>query len=484
MASAVMVVVMILALFAFSLAAAAAISLAVTFVICAGCAAVVSRASMARIGVTLIVIFSFTASWDDVSLGGVKPRLPLLVLGLVMLLVGYGIRNPPHIPWWIHIFAAAATAVTIIQFFFPISEQYLNTRYLTSEAGQALLRRPAAFPTLLSVLFNAYAVPIGIVLACMYVPKALRWIIVAYVSGVAVSCLAAYLGFEGNDLLLRPFVSVVPPAGTRALGFASHPLHLATSAVFATGLACWMAAQSGWATKWVGRISVVILALGLYASGSRGGSAAGILLIALCAFLLPTIRRRIHVVVAAVAVLLAGIIGFTPALGTAILKTTRLYGGTTNEVSDVGRGQVLQQGLGDFRESPIYGIGVRYISEAHTLYAGVLASGGLIFFAAYLAFTIGSLRAVASTLLVDRALGGALLATLIASLAYWAVADEFSIASVEAVYGFVLALTLLVPAKAATSRVELRRLRRRHRPSATGWAAVGSASIRQSSTNS
>jgi hypothetical protein len=289
------------------------------------------------------------------------------------------------------------------------------------------------------LLFNNYAVPAVIVLACMYAPRALRWIVTAYVTGVALSSIAGYLGYLGHpwlvDLVAQPVT-----VGFRAQGFTSHSLHLATSEVMAISLACWLALQRAWWSKWFGRMSVPAMLLGLYASGSRGGTVAGVLGIGLCAVLLPAVRRRLHVVIASVLAGVAATINFVPAVGERILHTTRLLGSADAAVSDIGRGEVLQQGLSDFAHSPVFGIGVRYIAEAHVLYVGVLASGGLIFFLGYLLFNIGSFKAVRRAAETDRALSAALLATLVCSLFYWTVADDFQVASVEIIYGLIIAV--------------------------------------------
>ncbi len=444
-------VAVVLLIFAAGLQQPAQVALIVALLIALVCAGVIARASMPTVGVWSIVLFTFTASWDQASVGGVKPRMLFLVLGLLLLVLGYAINHRPSVPWWIHVYALAAALVTLIQAFLPVSSAYLATRYATSAAGQALLTRPGALPSLLSLLFNSYAVPLGVVLACMYKPKALRWIITAYVTGASLSNLAAYLGYQGYPVLLKLLVPAIA-AHTRALGFTSHPLHLATSGVLAVALACWLAVQPAPLSKWIGRASLIALFLGLYASGSRGGNGAGLFALASSAFLLPTVRRRIHAVAAATAAVLAGILIFAPSLGASILRTTRLYGGLTNDVSNTGRTQVLDQGLIDFLHSPLYGIGPRYIAEAHILYVGVLASGGVLFFAAYLAFNAGSLRAARRSISVDRALGGALLATLLSTLVYWAVADDFQVASVQVLYGFVLALLLREGPDAVTTR--------------------------------
>lgn len=415
------------------------VAIPVVGLVAAVAAAVVVRAPLGLIGVGFVVVFSFVASWDNAAILGIKPRMIFMLLGLLLLGIGYGIKHPPPVPWWLHAYGVSAIIVTCLQVAFPIDAHYLNGRYATSAAGQSLGTRPGTLPSLLSLLFNNYAVPAVIVLACMYTPRALRWIITAYVTGVALSSIAGYLGYLGHPWLVD-LVATPVTVGFRAQGFTSHSLHLATSEVMALALACWLALQPGWLAKWAGRISVPAMLLGLYASGSRGGTVAGVLALGLCAVLLPPVRRRLHVVTGAAMAGVAATINFVPAVGERILHTTRILGSPDTAVSDIGRGEVFQQGLSDFAHSPVFGIGVRYIAEAHVLYVGVLASGGLIFFLGYLLFNVGSFKAVRQGVEVDRALSGALLATLICSLFYWTVADDFQVASVEIIYGLVIAV--------------------------------------------
>lgn len=413
--------------------------LATALLLCGVCVVVIFGISLTSVGVACVVALSFTASWDEAAVGGIKPRLIFLGLGVIALYVGYGLKHPPHIPWWLHAYGLTAVFVTVMQTFFPIDPVYLATRYDTSTAGQSLGTRPGALPSLLSLLVNNYAVPLAVVMACMCVPRALRWILGAYVTGVGVSSFAGYLGYEGHQFLVKLFTTP-PPPHFRANGFTSHSLHLATSIVMAIPLACWMAVQPGRMMKWSGRLSLVAMVLGLYSSGSRGGNVAGLVGLALSIFLLPAIRRRIHLVLALAAVALAGVTVWLPSVVQSVLDTTRLSGGATAAASDVGRGQVFDQGMHDLAQSPVFGIGVRYIAEAHVLFVGVAASGGVLLFGAWMLFNAGSLIAVWRSMSVDRALGGALLATLLGSLVYWTVADDFQVASVLIVYGFVLAL--------------------------------------------
>lgn len=403
------------------------------------CVAIAMRPSIADLGVFLVVVFCFVISWDEANVGGIKPRLLFLFFGTAGLLVGTSFRGGVRIPWWLHAYGLGAIVVTLLQVYFPISAGYLDSRYATSASGQSLGTRGGTLPSLLSLLENNYVVPMAVALACAYHPKALRWTISAFVSGVAISSLVGYLGYEGLQSVASIFAPA-PPSHFRAQGFTSHSLHLATSIVFAVPLAVWLATQQEKALRWIGRLGLLCLFLGIYASGSRGGAVAAPLALGLCAFLMPRVRQRLHIILTALGLVLGAVFLWVPGALSGVLAATRLSGGTTAAVSDAGRGQILDQSILDINHSPLFGIGVRYLAEAHILYFGVLASGGAILFAAYLLFNVGSIHAARRSMQVDRGLGGAILATLVASLMYWTVADDFQVATVEIIYGFLLAV--------------------------------------------
>ncbi len=416
------------------------IALAMGALLAGACAIVILRLPLQLVGVILIGLFCFTASWDQTAIAGVGIRQIFLGLGGVLLATGLDLRRLPPVPWWLHAYGLSAILVTILQAVFPIDQSYLEGRYATSSLGRDLGEREGALPSLLSLLFNTYAAPLVIVVACMFLPRALRWLIGAYVVGAALSCLAAILGFYGQPSLADLFGGVPTPDGVRASGFTSHPLRLATSGVMAIALAAWMGMQSQRALRWAGWLSTPLLLLGLYVSGSRGGMVSGMLVLILATFLLPDVRSRLHVVISAVGSGLLGLYFIFPSAIYGVLGSTRLSGDFTTTVSDIGRTQLLDQGINDFHASPLFGIGVRFIAEAHTLYVGVLAAGGLLFGLGYFLFNVGSVRASIQSLKVDRSLGGALLATLIASLWYWTVADLIQTKTVACIYGYLIAL--------------------------------------------
>ena len=389
------------------------------------------------------VAFALTSSWDQAAVDGVKPRMIFLLLGL-LILAPFAWRRQPPLPWWMYAYCAAAVVVTLLQVMLPISPHYIDQRYLYSAAGKALLTRPSPLSSLLSLLLNTLAVPALVVLATLYHRRALRWIIGAYVSGTAVSALAGFLGYIGYPQLLTLLVTAVP-AHVRALGFTSHPLHLATSVVFALPLSLWAVLSRHWWLKAVGAFSALSLLLGSYASGSRGGNVACAVALALSLVAFPPVRRRAWAIVGVGAVVAALALIYVPSLSANILSVTRIGGGATaTAVSDAGRGEVMHQAVVDFWHSPIFGIGVRYLAEAHVLYIGMLAAGGLILALGFLLFTGGSLGAVIRVRRADPMLGGAFLVTVLSSLVYWTVADDFQVACVQIVFGMIAAALALM----------------------------------------
>jgi hypothetical protein len=200
---------------------------------------------------------------------------------------------------------------------------------------------------------------------------------------------------------------------------------------------------------------------------------AGSLVLVLCLYMLPDVRRRIHVVVSSLVAAFLGLYLLFPSTVSAVLGQTRISGDFTTTISDTGRYELLVQAVQDFLSSPIFGIGVRFLAEAHTLYFGVIAAGGIIFAAGYILFNVGSLRTAAQAMNVDRSLGGALLATLIGSLGYWLVADIIQTKTVASIYGFVIALWWQGQRDRAVSSSDHETDRRGTVTPAEGGASVG-----------
>jgi len=419
--------------------------------ICGACLVAITRMSIPMFGVVMVVLFAFTASWDTATLAGVHPRVAFLLIGVIALGIGNALRDPPFPPWWLHLFAITAVVVSLLQLLFPTSPEFIAGRYATSAIGQALGARGGGnLLSLVSLLFNTYVVPMAVVMACMYARKAFGWIVGAYVTGVALSSLAAYLGYIGHPFLLDVFGTPYPDH-VRAIGFTSFPLRLGTTVVFAVPFACWLAVRGRPWVRYANRAMLVLLLLGMYSTGSRGATVATMAALGFSFLLLPNLRRRIHWYVGSVAVLTAGLLMAFPTLADGILRTTRIAGDRTTEISDIGRGEVFQQGMADLKESPVFGIGLHYLAEAHITYIGVLAAGGVLLFVSFLALNLGAFGSALRTYALDRSLGAAMIVSLLTALVYWTVAVDFAVASVEIIYGFVIAAGILARRNPADS---------------------------------
>ena len=123
-----------------------------------GCAVVISGVRLRMLGVVLIGMFCFTASWDDVLLGlGQHPAaVPGARAGCCSSRRSTRCICPRSRGGSTRTGLAAVVA-TGFQLLFPVSQAYLDTRYATSASGQSLGERAGTLPSLASLLFNNYA---------------------------------------------------------------------------------------------------------------------------------------------------------------------------------------------------------------------------------------------------------------------------------------------------------------------------------------
>jgi O-antigen ligase len=207
----------------------------------------------------------------------------------------------------------------------------------------------------------------------------------------------------------------VPVLNGRAPGFTNHPNVLAGASVYAVPVAAWLVASTAPRLRNVGLVLLPGLVLGIYASGSRGGAICLVFAVALCMTFLPQYRKVIAFGLAIFGIIAAGLVAITPDLGHKLLKAVRLAG--NSGPSNSGRIGVLKQGLHDFEHSPVWGIGLHVIDEAHNVLVQALASGGLILFFAFLGAQAGSALAAARLRDVDP-LGAPLLVTVLVGFAF------------------------------------------------------------------
>ena len=403
------------------------------------------RVELKWAGIIATCLSAFTISWNGWFVGPVRPGDLLVLVSLICFVLAdpnHSLRWPP---WWVRQLGIVIALVVVIHVFFPTGDDYLSHRTVLSAQGRPV----ASFKGTLAManigvgakfIIATVFVALAFSAAVRVDRRAVRWLTIAFVTGTSLSGAAAFLGAHGFTLPTRLIVrgghacsSAVGAncaagrrvgfgggnGGNRQLGFSNHPNFLAASLVIAVPLAIWLMAKRDRtkAELIIGAVTFPALALGVYASGSRGGAACIVGAIALSIAVFPRTRQYIAGWALLGAVIVGGIIAFLPGLGDAILRATRLKGSSaTTAGSNLVRHAVGHQGVLDFRHSPIQGVGLQVSFEASQVYLQELASGGLLLFTAMSIYMLGGLI-TAFRLMPESDLAAAVLAALVAMLA-------------------------------------------------------------------
>jgi O-antigen ligase len=355
--------------------------------------AAVVRVDLAMAGLLATCGFVFVCSWTAWHIGGgLRPRLLFLLLALVLTLAAHFGGRFPHLPWWYLALIGSVVLLSVVDSVLPESQRYLDHRYIESQAGiwgPGLTTGISDFGTGLRFLVTLVGAALTISICSLHYRRAPIWIAMTYAAGASLSGLVAFSdAFLGTSL--GHALTGIGFRGDRPTGFTDHPVIMAAANVYAIAIAAWLVTTSNTRQRIIGAALLPGLVLGTYASKSRGGTICLVLAILLCLVILPQYRRHLHF--AAFGAAIAGGVLFVvfPSAGHGILVATRLAGGkTANSVSDTGRVAVLHQGLRDFAHSPIDGIGLHVMTEAHNVIVQCLAAGGLILLFGFLCVQFG-----------------------------------------------------------------------------------------------
>lgn len=367
-----------------------------TLLAISGLLIVISLFAIARINVVRATMAStcacvFFTGLEQVHIGPLRVRGALLIIALLFAALAQARDRLPPLPWWVWTLAFSVVLSTALLEMAPIAPAYFMHRF--NEAGAAGLPAGAS-GSAARIVLTVLGIPTIVVVCCLRVPKAALAIGIAYVAGNSLSALAAYTDYLGITSLSSTFGGC-GVSGSRACGFAAHPVLLTIGTVYATGLAAWFLVQSNLRYRIFGSTTLVMLLLGTYASGTRGGELSAIFAVVVSILLLPQYRRHIHIVVLSITLTVVVIAVAFPAFGNTILVKSRLLGDGGASGSNQGRIEAITQGWHDFLHSPVDGIGMGYLLQAHNGYVQSLASGGIIFFLAILAMQFGALTSAA-----------------------------------------------------------------------------------------
>lgn len=381
-------------------------------------AVIVLRADLERAGLYAALACAFTLTWNGWFVGPIRPGDVLILVTLMLLAIarpGDAFRAPP---WWIKQLTIGIVLVAALAVLLPPDAQYLVQRTVLGATGQPTVDTKgslvaADLGVAAKFVIAVAATPLAFIGAALLDRRVARRLGIAFASGAALSGWAATADHFGANV--GHIITRLPNIGSRQVGFANQPNFLAAGVVLAVPFGFWLAASRNRRERLLGFACLPGLLGGVYASGSRGGAACAIAVIAVCVVLHPRTRPHAAVLAAVAAVLVVVAGGLFPAIGTEILKTTRLAGNSSTAGSDSVRAIVGAQGVRDFQHYPIRGIGLQASFDASQVYLQELASGGLILFIAMQTYMFGAI-ATAWRYLKRYDMAMAVLASLIAAL--------------------------------------------------------------------
>lgn len=339
---------------------------------------------MTQTAVGAFLVAAFTATWGNVQVAIVQAADVFLVLTL-MIVVAMVVFGDFRfiIPGWIWAPVAPLILCVVVRSFDPVPPQYYAARFQTADV------QPDSVVKAVFWVFAFVGVPVAAIACTALEPRVPKWAMASFLGGVALSCLVALtdvtgltsissaLGYQSNN--------------SRQIGLAGHPNTLGIVCVFAAPIAVYFIGESR--RKWIPCIALMLLFCGVLLSGSRGAQAIlplGLLL----ATYFSAHRKQILG-------WLTGVIVCGMVVGAVILET--LAHGTLEEVfrfktsaanlsGDAGRLILVTQAWHDFKQFPIFGVGIKHIAEAHNIYLEVLSTGGIVLAIGMFVYWLGTIH--------------------------------------------------------------------------------------------
>ncbi len=345
-----------------------------------------------RLALAMTYIASMTTAWNGWKLG-LRPGDAFSLLALMLFAASDLGHQWPRLPRWIWQFGGIIVLVTALHEFFPTDPNYLTRRVVVG-LNNTVVHGNVEFLSNLAVglkfLVPIVGMPLMYAFAYMHDRRALWRSAYFYAIGAAVSGLIGFSDrFLGSTFSLS--LTGIPAVAGRTPGLTLHPNFLATTCVLGLPFMLWQSVAPRLRDRVLAFCVLLPLVVGLFASGSRGGTAVGAGTILLSFAVMPRYRRMLPTV--AILTIGAGALVFVlhPSVGHSLLKAVRLAGNGSSSGSDTARGIVGHQGVLDFKHSPLDGVGMQVAAEAHNVYLQALASGGLLLFTGYVIYVLSAL---------------------------------------------------------------------------------------------
>ena len=373
-----------------------------------------------RLSVGLLGACFATISWNAVLLHGIQFADWLLLaaaiaIGMDVLASQDVVRLPPAGMW---LGAGLIATAGLWSALSPASPNYLAQRYVAPNAYEIYGHGKRAASNLAQLgKFEIALIVLPALVACVRLShRDVRWLANCSLFAAVVNALVAVSDKFVHTTLSDRLLGFADSSGREA-GLTLQPNHLAVAIVFAIPIATtWLASRRS-----RGVVVLVILFVGLFLTGSRGGLVAGVLALSLSIVSMQRIRRAAFWLGSAALLVFA-------ALANDLSRVAGLtrFRDATAQLSDSSRLHLIGQGFADWFHSPWHGIGFIAATDAHEVHLQLLAAGGVLALAGALAYGAVMLSAARAAAHSDEILGRALLIIVCSWLALMFVENQLT----------------------------------------------------------
>ena len=368
---------------------------------------------------------AFVSTWNGLHLGGLKPVD--IFLAVVAVCLAYKVlatvRLPP-VPGWVVIGTVAVVVVACAHVLLPTGAHFLSTRVrigsLNSLTGA--VESSSAAVQAAKWITALLVVPWFLIIVAERREQILVKVMVAWSAGAAVSAAVSVSDFTGTTSVGATLLGFVSQSG-RQSGLASHPNHLGIACALAVPIALYVLSKR----RLLGGGLVILLSLGVLLSGSRGAQAVYVIAVL---FTLALVRQGSKAKTRLLVVLGLGAATIPFLFETEIAQgrdTLLRFGHSSGaHESDYERRLVAAQAWLDWQERPLVGIGLDYITFAHSIPLQIISAGGVVLAAGMLFYFGGAIGAAWRLRGDSNPLPGYLLVSLIAWFAVGMVENQLT----------------------------------------------------------
>ncbi|MGA7051836.1 MAG: O-antigen ligase family protein [Mycobacterium sp.] len=384
--------------------------------------AVVFPLWLSKAVVACLLAASFTATWGGIHLGGLQMADMFLVVTFVATAAMVVFGNLRFaIPPWLWTPAVALLVCVTVRIYSPIPAASFRYEHTVGSAGVPLGTAGGGAKSAFWVV-ALLVVPIAAMACTALEPRAPKWIVASFLAGVAVSSLFALTDLTKITHVSRSLGYLF---GQRQTGLSDHPNALGLVCVIAAPFAVHFISESQ--RRWLPCIALVLLFGGVVASGSRGAQVILPIAVLIAVFVSPQRKKLVGWLAATLgAAMLGGLIALLQLAPQILESLFRFEGKRASLDSDLDRGLLRTQAWYDFKEYPIFGIGVKHINEAHNIYLQMMSAGGVVLLSAMLIYWFGTLRSCWLATRTGEALGRYLMTSVITWLVIGAMENQLT----------------------------------------------------------